>query len=128
MMDEPLTPEEIKRRLEQSGDHLSQLGEIINQAAAQFVLPLASFFDVIGVRHVIPPEWIIYAVMQYTEMQFSDISREDWIRIYDQSREIRKITKENPEIVEQYAAKQEPTQFKSALDIVLAEEFGLDFD
>jgi hypothetical protein len=124
-MMEDLTPEEIKRRLDQSDDHLSQLGEIINQAAAQFVLPLASFFDVIGVRHVIPPEWLIYAVMQYTEMHFSEISREDWIGIYDQAREIKKIVDENPDILE-YPAAQPPA--RSALDVALAEEFGLDID
>ncbi len=123
-MDEPLTPEEVKRRLDQSGDHFGQLGEIINQAAAQFVLPLASFFDVIGVRHLIPPEWIVYAVMQYTELQFSEISREDWIKLYDQAREIKKIVAENPDILEHPAA-QAP---RSALDIALAEEFGLDLD
>jgi hypothetical protein len=123
MMDE-LTPEEIKRLLSQHDEHWSQLGEIINQAAAQFVIPLASFFEALGVRQVLPPEWIIYAVMQYTEMQFSEISREDWIRIYDQAREIRKIVAENPEILTPAA----DTPVKSALDIALAEEFGLDID
>jgi hypothetical protein len=121
---EELTNEEIRRRLSESTEQLNQLGEVVSQAAEKFVSSLSSFLYSAGVKQVIPSAWIVFAVMQYAELYFGDIPRQDWMSIYDQSRQIRKLLQENPGLIDDLA--DEPV--KSALDVAISEEFGLDFD
>jgi hypothetical protein len=83
---------------------------------------------------MVPAAWIVYAAMQYAEHFFGDISREEWIMVYDRGREVRQIAIDHPELVDQLAARhaeeeeQAHQEQVSAMDRAMREEFGLDLD
>ncbi len=152
-MDEPLTYEELSRKIESASEGLAHVSHAVEIGASEYVTNLALLFGKAGIKEYVPSAWIVYAAMEYAELYFGDISRDEWLMIYDRGREIRQIAADHPEIADgiknrraagkaevkltqmhltlpdttphHIAGTQEPPA-RSAFDMAMQEELGLD--
>lgn len=103
-MAEELTYEKVQSTLNEAPAAIKALAAVFQQAASDYVRPLETFLEVLGVKENIPASWLVQPVLTLVQKQFGKISREDWIALYDDMEKLEAILEEYPEIRENYYA------------------------
>ncbi len=124
-MAEELTYEKVQDTLNDAPAAARALAAVFQQAALEYVGPLEMFLEVLGLKENIPASWLVQPVMTLAQKHFGKISREEWIRLYDDMEALEAILEAHPEIRENYEAAKAPENDLPSFEDVIA---GLDLE